>query len=422
MEAARSNVSLSEVEASSPSSDMLMRRRILALAMIVGLLGAAYAAYGIWLNPLRPHVQTRLGYYAFVDPSYYLRSARVLAKFRLPAGPLDYFYGLGYPVLGALFTKLGFRGDPFAPADVLLFAGICAFTLVLAVRLWSVVFGVISLTAGLVTVAVLVFGTPLFQFVLTPYNSLPAVFSLLAVLVLVTSVRTMTWGRGITIGLLLGWIFATRYGDLLFAGLPVAAAVVVRPRAERPRLVLGAALGLISIVALVAYTQYHAFGNPLLTPYHFHNRLTPGLGDDQSLKNYRLSWIPSHFIGEFITGRSNGVRVARDPMLRQFPLLPLVPVGVVALVRRAGRARAVWIATTLAFVLSSVFYLSFVAGGAGDLPFGNLRYWAIWYPLWAILAIIGSKVAFERVQRIIARDARPFATHRNAGNLDAPSR
>jgi hypothetical protein len=215
----------------------------------------------------------------------------------------------------------------------------------------------------------------------------------------------MTWGRGIAIGLLLGWIFATRYGDVLFAGLPVAAAVLVRPRADRARLAIGGALGLFSIVALVGYTQYHAFGNPFITPYHFHNRLTPGLGNDQSLKNYRLGWIPSHFLGVVITGRLHGVRVDADPMLFRFPLLPFVPVGAYFLIRRAGRARAVWIAATVAFVVSSLFYLSFVAGGAGDLPFANLRYWAMWYPLWAILAVIGSKIAIQRVQQITDRDA-----------------
>lgn len=413
-DAALSSDSPSDFEEPPRSSDALIERRILVIAIVVGVLAAAYAVYGIWLNPLRLHLRTPLGYYGFVDQSYYLRSARVLAKFRLPATPPEYFYGLGYPILGALFTKLGFRGDPFAPADVLLFGGMCSLTFVLAVRLLRVVFGVVSLLVGAFIVAIVVFSTPLLQFFVTPYNSALIVFLLLAVLVLATSARTMTWRRGIAIGLLLGWIFATRYGDVVFAGLPVAAAALVRPRSDRVRLVLGAAIGLFSIVAVVAYTQYHAFGNPLLTPYHFHTRLTPGLGNDQSLKNYRLRWIPSHFIGVFITGRLNGVRVDRDPMLFQFPLLPFVPIGVVVLLRRAGRARAVWIATTLAFVLSSLFYLSFIAGGAGDLVFGNLRYWAMWYPLWAILAVIGAKIAILRIQCIADRQTGPLEPHQNA--------
>jgi hypothetical protein len=65
-----------------------------------------------------------------------------------------------------------------------------------------------------------------------------------------------------------------------------------------------------------------------------------------------------------------------------------------------------WIATTIACVLSSLFYLSFVAGGAGDLIFGNLRYWAMWYPLWAILAVIGAKIAFDQLEG--RRKARRF--------------
>jgi hypothetical protein len=93
-----------------------------------------------------------------------------------------------------------------------------------------------------------------------------------------------------------------------------------------------------------------------------------------------------------ITGRRHGARVGHDPMLYEFPLLPFVPVGAATLVRRSGKARIVWIATLSASVISSLFYFSFIAGGPGDLEFGNLRYWALWYPLWAILAVIGIAV------------------------------
>lgn len=367
----------------------LSTRESAVLCALVGLAAASYAVYGILLNPLRPHVLTPLGYYGQVDQSYYLRSARVLAKLRLPNAPVQYFYGLGYPVLGALFTRIGFRGDPFAPADVLLFGGICSLTFMLTNRLWQLVFGRTSAAAALVAVAVLAFSSPLFQFIVTPENSSVVVFAFLAIMVLLTAPRTITWIRAVGVGLLLGWILAARYGDVVFVALPVVAALAMVRRDERARLAAGTAIGLFVVVAVIGYSQYHAFGSPLTTPYHFHTRLQPGLGNDQSLKNYRLAWVPSHFLGVVVTGRINGRQEPTNPMLLQFPLLLFAPIGAFAVLRRAGRNGAVWLAAIVASTLASLFYFAFIAGGAGDLAYGNLRYWATWYPLWAMLAVAG---------------------------------
>jgi len=76
--------------------------------------GALYAAYAIRVNPLRPHASSPLGYYAWIDRG--TTAQRPCPRpFRLPNSPGDYFYGLGYPVLGAVFYDLGFKDDPFAP-------------------------------------------------------------------------------------------------------------------------------------------------------------------------------------------------------------------------------------------------------------------------------------------------------------------
>ncbi len=379
--------------------------RLTWCAVVAGVAGVLYAAYSIRINPLRPHVSSPRGYYAWIDQSYYLRSARVLAHFHLPSGPHDYMYGLGYPVLGAVFYDLGFKDDPFAPVNALAYGVICALTFVLAVRLWRTTFGGSAARSatlpvvGFAAVAMLTFATPLFPLVITPWNSTVVVLTVLAILILVVSERALTWPRACAIGALLGWTFATRYGDVVFAGLPVAATLLVRSGPERRRLLLGAGGVLLAIVALVAYTQYHAFGNPFLTPYHFHTRVGPGLGNDQSLGNYRLRWIPRHFLSTVITGPAHGALVGNEPMLRQFPLLVLAPFGVVALIRRAGRMRAVWVAVVVAGVLSSLFYLSFIAGGGDDLKFWNLRYWAIWYAPWAMFALLGAAAIFHRFAR-----------------------
>ena len=153
-----------------------------------------------------------------------------------------------------------------------------------------------------------------------------------------------------------------------------------------------------AVVGIVMYTQYHTFGNPFTTPYN--NHLRKGLGSDQSLSNYRIGWIPSHFWSTFVTGRLGSVRQSGNPLLLLFPLLPLAPVGAVLLFRSTrDRVRVVWIAAAVASGLSSLFYLAFVAAGAGDIKFGNERYWAVWYPFWCVLIVVAGAMLVRSVVR-----------------------
>jgi hypothetical protein len=178
--------------------------------------------------------------------------------------------------------------------------------------------------------------------------------------------------------------------DAAFLGLPVLAVLWRAEARERRRLVLCGGAAFVCLVALVLISQQYTFGNLLTTPYHFHHR-TAGAGrtNDQSLGEYRISTIPTHFVGAFITGKQHGVRTPGDPILHQFPLLVLAPVGAWTMLRARVATRPVWALAMLGAGVGSLFYLSFTAGGAGDLVFGNARYWAPWYPLWAVSSVVG---------------------------------
>src|SRR5438132_9719314 len=89
------------------------------------------------------------------DQFHYARMARALGHFHLPGAhwdhvnmtptadapagqePSSFSFGLGYPLVGALFFMLGFRGDAFVVPDGLLFALSAMLALVLARRLVS---------------------------------------------------------------------------------------------------------------------------------------------------------------------------------------------------------------------------------------------------------------------------------------------
>ncbi len=375
---------------------------VIAMAFAIFLAGVLFAAYCRYLELSRPGVLTRSGFYGVSahgqpDQFYYLRTARVLAGWHAPRGTGQYRYGLGYPILAVPFIWLGLHSDPFAPVDALAFGGALALTFVLGTRLSPFRSRTSTLAFGMAAAAVVGLSSPLGGVASVPWNSNIVVPLGLFVLVVATAKDKVTVSRTIAVGVAIGWIFAIRYLDAFFLGLPIVVMVVRSTPAQRRRVVIGGGTALAVMVVLVLASQQYAFGNFLTTPYHFHTRAA-GTTNDQSISEYRPSSIPKHFIGGFITGKDDhGVRQPRDPILRDFPLLVFMPVGAYILWRRRFDTRAVWLSAIAGSALGSLFYLSFVAGGGGDLKFGNAHYWAPWYPLWSILAIVGLTAIATRI-------------------------
>jgi hypothetical protein len=411
-----------------PEGDPSGGRGQLLLALAIGLAAAVLAAYARHISVARPGVTTQLGFYRGFDQGSYLRTARLLARWRFPTRHFDYEYGLGYPILGVPFIWLGLRGDPFAVVDAVAFGATVSLTFVLGLRVTALdghARGeVIAVGAALVLAA----SSPLLNLASSPWNSNIVVALGLLVLVLVTSTRELSPARCAVVGLAIGWVFATRYVDALFLGAPAAAALIGATSAQRRRLLLFGGSALLVVVTLVLLSQQYTFGNLLTTPYHFHHRATgAAITNDQSLGQYRISSIPTHFLGTFVTGKQNGIRVPGDPLLRQFPLLLLAPIGAWHQLRTRARQPWVWIAALGGSLVGSLLYLSFAAGGAGDLAFANARYWAPWYPLWALYSVVGLIVGVNWLTNVASslRTSRAVGeTKRSTGerSFDAPDR
>jgi hypothetical protein len=380
------------------------RRSLLYLAVAIAAAGVLFAAYGRYLNVNRPGVATPGGFYGASahgqpDQFYYLRSARLLAHWHFPHGQSQYRYGLGYPILAAPFIRLGFGGDPFAPVDALAFGATLGLTFLLGTCVSPFRSRGLTIACGLATAATVGVASPLIGLMSTPWNSNIVVPLGVFVLLVTVSERDVSIPAAAGIGLALGWIFATRYLDALFLGLPVIALIVRSSAAQRRRILIISGGTLAVVVLGVLASQQYAFGNFMTTPYHYHAR-SAGATNDQSLSEYRISSIPTHFSGTFITGKNgHGVRQNHNPILRDFPLLVFAPFGAYVISRRRSRVRAAWISAIVGSVLGSLFYLSFVAGGGGDLNVGNARYWAPWYPLWAALAILAIATIAQRVMK-----------------------
>jgi hypothetical protein len=375
------------------------------VAVVVAVAAMLLAAYARYVSPLRPGVTSPNGFYSFADQRWYLGMVRILSHGRIP-GRESYQYGLGYPSLGAVFYRLGIHGDPFAPVDVLAFGATMGMTVVLGARAAALVLREHALVLGVAAAGVLLLGTSTLSILSTPWNSNIVLALGALVLVLLTSPGPISSPQAAVIGLSIGWIFATRYADAVFFSLPVLAALFVRPARDRFRLLIFGGGVAAVIIGIVLITQYQAFGNAFTTPYNSHFRR--GLGSDQSLSNYRISWIPSHFWSTFVTARLGSVRQGGRPILLAFPLLPLAPVGIVLFARATrDRVRIVWITAAIASVASSLLYLAFIAGGAGDIRFNNERYWAVWYPLWSVLVVLCIAVA---VRGLVRRVVEPYGT------------
>jgi hypothetical protein len=357
--------------------------------MAVAVLAGLWATYQLWLLPSRPGNHSRLGYYGYFDQSYYLLEAHSLASGHLPSVH-EYLYGLGYPLFGALAIKLGFRGDPFAPIDVVAFAAAITLTVLLGMRLRSLTFG---LVAGFAVAT----ATPLLGLVIVPWTTTVTLISVLAALVVATAPGRLRWWHGLVLALCVGLAFASRYVDVVGPGA-IALFALFRPHGRSSRsAVVVAILGSALIGGAVLASQAVVLGNPLRTPYASHVRT--GFGDDQSLKNYNIAWIPQDAVEALVTGRSNCNHAAgctfpvsgAQPLLPQFPLAILAPVGVLALLRRRRTTPHAFLMISAAAVsvLMTLFYFAYVAGGGGGLIDDNLRHFAVWFPLWTFFGLLG---------------------------------
>ena len=177
----------------------------------------------------------------------------------------------------------------------------------------------------------------------------------------------------------------------------IAAFALLRPQGRIKSAWAVAIVGSALIVGAVLASQAVVLGSPLRTPYASHVRA--GFGDDQSLKSYRIAWIPEDAKEALLTGRSNCNHAPgctfpqspQEPLLAQFPLAWLTPVGVLAVLRRRRSMphALLMVITAAVSVVMTLFYLAFVAGGGGGLMDYSLRHFAVWFPLWTFLGLLG---------------------------------
>jgi hypothetical protein len=325
---------------------------------------------------------------AWYDQFHYAREARALSQFRVPGANWDrvhqvptpdapkhgevagFNFGLGYPLVGAVFAILGFKGDPFVVPDGLLFALSAMLALALAER-------VLRPLTALVVINALVLTGPFVLYFVIPYSTSLTVVAVLTTLLVLTG-NQFSWRTGILLGIAISLAFAARYTEVMWLILLVAP-LALRWRATW-RVLVSVAVSLGVTAILVGWAQQIAFGSPFDTPYSFsHN------GVDGSLSSYRLGSIPRNAFGVFVTG-NRALLFGVPPILRSFPWAVLAPFGLILLIRSRHPLRWYFTLAAVAGVASTMLFSSFYAGAPKDLIIWTIRYHLSWFPLWAILA------------------------------------
>ena len=146
-------------------------------------------------------------------------------------------------------------GDPFAPVDTISFGVTLALTFLLGTRAMGDQSRRWSLAVGIASAGVVALSSPMLNVSSLPFNT-NVVTPLGLVVLLIRALRSRRYSpRALTLGISVGWIFATRYADALFLGAPVIALFFVRAGAERKRIAIWGGLGLAAILAPTLASQ-----------------------------------------------------------------------------------------------------------------------------------------------------------------------
>ncbi len=335
-------------------------RRTAGWILLLLLLAAYTAAY---LNhPLFPGgaaVESRTGWWSWFDQFAYWRSATALAHLQVTSG--DYYYPLGYPLLGALFWH-------FMPAHAFFVPNAVSVSLT-AVVWWKFARRGLSRVQvlGLAVLFIALHRDLLALTLVIPWNTVVTQLTLLAgmwLMVTTAGWRSVWWLAGLAAATCL-----VRPGDAAsFA--PMLVWSVVRLPGWRDRLTAAAAgLGLVgAVVVAVGALNVATFG-AWSTPYE---RITGEIGFFGFPPLMKLHWL---FVdGRPFFGEENTALLFRYPWL--FLALP----GAVFWVRRDGAAA---VAALLALGLNWGLYVSY-----NDLmPSGLFRFSQIHYLSWAFLPL-----------------------------------
>ena len=309
---------------------------------------------------------------SWYDQTHYLGMVKELSQ-----GNLSYEtfrYGLGYPVLAVPFYYLIGSDALFIP-NLVAFIG----TIYLCYFLFR------SLTnepVAKISLILLMFATTL------AYHDViwsgHGIVILCLVAVSYMALKPLTNIKSLLIGLLVGYVFFTRYTDVIVF-LPLLLFNFRKPKIKQ---MLLAILGIAPFVLLTLAAQAVVFGNPLITPYrtNANNVLNYFVGPTQTLYNFILTFI---YFPADISIQMPGLGTEKMTVLIGMFYLVFAPLGAYMLYKsshKKGLVAAIAASTILTVLYSSSYY-QFHSGTFGTFP-TDFRYLLTAYPYMVLFAVV----------------------------------
>lgn len=345
-----------------------------------------YVTSGFRPGPLGSEAK---GWFGFSDQAAYLNMVKRLSYFKFSG--VDYVYGLGYPMLGAIFYRF-MPVDPFLIPNLLSFTFITAVIYIIAARLMK---GEHAFIAAML----FLFATGAVFHYIIPWNSTVSAVALAAVLYMAFSNKKITWPKATLVGVLAGWVFAARYIDVLFI-LPIAAFMLWDARHESHvwKSVIGMAFGLALVVGIVLFSQYYWLGSALTTPYASH--LIPGESfSNQDLRYFEPTKAIKSLIKVLVFFRYNADEPWMfPPLLVQAFIFIFSPMGFVCLLRK-NRNRSLLIIISVTMIIAFLIYGSSRPVEPENLKFFCLHYFKMWFPAITVFSTAGLFGFWEAISR-----------------------
>tara|TARA_R110000751_G_scaffold307890_1_gene433866 strand:- start:70672 stop:72243 length:1572 start_codon:yes stop_codon:yes gene_type:complete len=332
-------------------------------------------------HPINPILASDgIGWGHWYDQGQYLRSAQALAQAQL--SPQDHWYPIGYALLAAPFSFLGFS-EPFIFVNA---AGLCFYAYGF-MRLFMPYMNRLLAFAALVLALIIPFTTsqphPMLFPVLTqftvPWNSVPVAAAFLWIVVFIRDLQNHddVW-KNAALGGLAALVISNRPGDIATL-LPAGCFYLWSLRqTERPLLRIIQAVCAAALVAAPVLVLQLVIHGGLSSPY---TKLSADIGFDLGNLATRAYWI-------FI----DAVPAWNEPY-SLFKLQPWLYLAVpLSLTWAILKPRAGLLLLLLA-ITSNIFYLSY-----NDwTPFSFIRYQLIHYIAWTLPVFLAAGIAGTRL-------------------------
>jgi len=335
------------------------------LVILIIIAAFYFVFYQLFVNGSFPNHDFQ-GYYMWYDQSRYLLMAKELSQLKL----INYDYGLGYPILGALFMFL-YPKDPFLIPNFVIWIVSLGLYFKICQKIFS------DKIFPIVCFLFYIFTTNIIQYVAIPWNSTVVLLANMVIAYFGVNGKR-NFRNSLIVVLMLVWIFSARYIDLIFSS--ILSLLYFWPLIEKRKykhLLIITAVLLLGIF-LILFTHKVKFGSYFKTPYAHH--LDPeGKISDQDPSKYQLKYITSDLKGILFGTKEFSYFPS---LLNASFYFVFIPFGI--LIGLFEKHKKFIFLSSAAMTLAILFYASFPHFSVNGLKVGAIHYIKAWIPFMII--------------------------------------